>query len=161
MLANGLLRQCRSGHGRRFSFNDSWTSARYEAATDLGTWIRPWFACPLHFGCSISRPPCTIWHANESRHISGALDSCSWISKTTDGPSVLGEFDAIVTHQAVHELRHKKHATTLHRSARTLLRPRGVYLVCDHYVGSDGMSNASLYMTIDEQRAALDQASRR
>jgi SAM-dependent methyltransferase len=50
-----------------------------------------------------------------------------------DGWTVgLGEFDAIVTHQAVHELRHKKHATTLHRSARTLLRPRGVYLVSDH-----------------------------
>jgi len=73
-----------------------------------------------------------------------------------DGWTVgLGEFDAIVTHQAVHELRHKKHATTLHRSARTPLRPRGVYLVCDHYVGSDGMSNASLYMNIDEQCAAL------
>ena len=70
----------------------------------------------------------------------------------------LGEFDAIVTHQAVHELRHKKHATTLHRSARTLLRPRGVYLVSDHYVVGDGMSNASLYMNMDEQRAALEAA---
>jgi hypothetical protein len=29
-----------------------------------------------------------------------------------------------VTHQAVHELRHKKHATTLHRSARTLCSGR-------------------------------------
>jgi predicted methyltransferase len=70
----------------------------------------------------------------------------------------LGQFDAVVTHQAVHELRHKKHAATLHRSARTLLRPHGVYLVCDHYVGGDGMSNASLYMSIDEQRAALEAA---
>jgi SAM-dependent methyltransferase len=70
----------------------------------------------------------------------------------------LGEFDAIVTNQAVHELRHKKHAATLHSSARTLLRPHGVYLVCDHYVGTDGMSNASLYMTVDEQRAALEAA---
>lgn len=76
-----------------------------------------------------------------------------------DGWTVgLGEFDAIVTHQAVHELRHKNHATALHRSARTVLRPHGVYLVCDHYVGSDGMSNASLYMNIDEQRAALQAA---
>jgi SAM-dependent MidA family methyltransferase len=76
-----------------------------------------------------------------------------------DGWTVgLGEFDAIITHQAVHELRHKKHATTLHWSARTLLRPRGVYLVSDHYVGSDGMSNASLYMNMDEQRAALEAA---
>jgi hypothetical protein len=73
-----------------------------------------------------------------------------------DGRAVgLGEFDAIVTHQAVHELRHKKHAATLHRSARILLRPHGVYLDCDHYVGGDGMSNGSLYMTVEEQRAAL------
>jgi ubiquinone/menaquinone biosynthesis C-methylase UbiE len=77
-----------------------------------------------------------------------------------DGWTVgLGKFDAIVTHQAVHELRHKKHAAKLHRSARIILRPRGVYLVCDHYVGSDGMSNASLYMTVDEQRAALEAAN--
>jgi ubiquinone/menaquinone biosynthesis C-methylase UbiE len=67
----------------------------------------------------------------------------------------LGEFDAIVTNQAVHELRHKKHATRLHSSARTVLRRRGVYLVCDHYIGSDGMTNTSLYMNSDEQRAAL------
>ena len=70
----------------------------------------------------------------------------------------LGKFDAVITHQAVHELRHKKHAVRLHSSARTLLRPHGVYLVCDHYVGNQGMSNASLYMNIDEQRAALETA---
>jgi ubiquinone/menaquinone biosynthesis C-methylase UbiE len=57
---------------------------------------------------------------------------------------LLVDFKEIVTHQAVHELRHKKHAATLNASARSVLRPRGVYLVCDHYVGSDGMSNVSL-----------------
>ena len=48
-----------------------------------------------------------------------------------------------------------KHAAALHSSARTVLRPRGVYLVCDHYIGGNGMTNTSLYMNIDEQRAAL------
>jgi len=56
----------------------------------------------------------------------------------------LGKFDAVVTIQAVHELRHKKHASGLHKTVRSLLRPQGRYLVCDHYVGRDGMANAAL-----------------
>ena len=67
----------------------------------------------------------------------------------------LGPFDAIVTHQAVHELRHKYHAPALHAQAKTLLAAGGSYLACDHYLGGDGLSNDQLYMTVDEQRAAL------
>lgn len=70
----------------------------------------------------------------------------------------LGEFDAVVTHQAVHELRHKRHAPALHARTRTLLRPQGVYLVCDHFYGEGGMSNDRLYMTVDEQRLSLLEA---
>ena len=69
----------------------------------------------------------------------------------------LGEFDAIVTHQAVHELRHKKHAATLHRSARTLLS-RAASISSATTTSGDGMSDASLYMNIDEQSAALEAA---
>ena len=67
----------------------------------------------------------------------------------------LGEFDAVVTMQAVHELRHKKHALALHQAVRRLLGAQGRYLVCDHYVGRDGMTNDALYMTVDEQRDCL------
>lgn len=67
----------------------------------------------------------------------------------------LGQFHAVVTNQAVHELRHKRYASTLHRQARELLFAGGSYLVCDHYVGEGGMSNAQLYMTIEEQKLAL------
>ncbi len=67
----------------------------------------------------------------------------------------LGLFDAIVTHQAVHELRHKAHAPALHTRARELLGPGAVYLVCDHFEGEGGMANDQLYMTPAEQRAAL------
>jgi hypothetical protein len=35
---------------------------------------------------------------------------------------------------------------------------RGCYLVCDHYVGDDGMSNDALYMTVEEQRGCLKAA---
>jgi hypothetical protein len=63
-----------------------------------------------------------------------------------------------VTHQAVHELRHKKHALGLHRTVRALLEPHGCYLVGDHYVGKDGMSNEALYMTVEEQRQCPERA---
>ena len=64
-------------------------------------------------------------------------------------------FDAVITNQAVHELRHKRYATTLHRQVRNVLKPDAPYLVCDHYFGQGGLSNANLYMTINEQAQAL------
>ena len=70
----------------------------------------------------------------------------------------LGTFDAVLTNQAVHELRHKRHALRLHRSVRPLLTSHGRYLVCDHYVGADGMMNEALYMTVAEQQRCLEEA---
>ena len=67
----------------------------------------------------------------------------------------LGPFEAITTHQAVHELRHKRYALELHSQAKELLAEGGKYLVCDHYVGEGGMKNDQLYMTVAEQREAL------
>ena len=67
----------------------------------------------------------------------------------------LGLFEAITTHQAVHELRHKRYARALHSQAKELLAEGGKYLVCDHYVGEGGMKNDQLYMTVAEQREAL------
>jgi len=72
--------------------------------------------------------------------------------------SGLGAFDAVVTNQAVHELRHKRHALALHRAVRPLLSPGGVYLVCDHFHGDGGMSDDQLYMSVAEQRARLLEA---
>lgn len=70
----------------------------------------------------------------------------------------LGSFDHIVTNQAVHELRHKRYARALHEQVRNLLVPQGRYLVCDHFAGPGGMSNDQLYMTVEEQRDALQDA---
>ncbi|MCV2367941.1 class I SAM-dependent methyltransferase [Roseateles oligotrophus] len=78
--------------------------------------------------------------------------------KEGDWSQGLGQFDFVLTHQAVHELRHKRYAAALHRQVRTLLAPGGAYLVCDHFAGADGMSNDQLYMTADEQAAALADA---
>lgn len=67
----------------------------------------------------------------------------------------LGTHDAVITNQAVHELRHKRHAVTLHRQVPSLLAPGGLYLVADHYCAADAMQNDQLYMTLDEQGEAL------
>jgi len=70
----------------------------------------------------------------------------------------LARFDAVLTNQAVHELQHKRHALSLHRSVRSLLTGHGRYLVCDHHVGADGMTNEALYMTVAERQRCLEKA---
>lgn len=67
-------------------------------------------------------------------------------------------YDLVVTNQAVHELRHKRHAEGLHRQVRRLLKPRGVYLVSDHLPDQAGLQLKPLFMTIDEQASALRRA---
>jgi SAM-dependent methyltransferase len=67
----------------------------------------------------------------------------------------LTEFDFVVTNQAVHELRHKRYASTLHRQVRHVLGPKGRYLVSDHYAGDGGMKNTDLYMSLQEHHEAL------
>lgn len=67
----------------------------------------------------------------------------------------LGLFWCVVTNQAVHELRHKRYAPTLHEQVRSLLPADGLYLFCDHFCGDGGQTNSELYMTKAEQRASL------
>ena len=79
--------------------------------------------------------------------------------KTDDWFQGLTDIDVVVTNQAVHELRHKRHAPALHAQVRQLLQPLGVYLVCDHFAGmhngQQGMQNNELFMTGQEQQQAL------
>ena len=78
--------------------------------------------------------------------------------KHADWSDGLQPFDAVVTNQAVHELRHKRYAVELHRQVRSVLGSGGSYLVCNHFYGPDGMTNDQLYMTIEEQKTALETA---
>ncbi|MEY4560896.1 MAG: hypothetical protein RLZZ618_173 [Pseudomonadota bacterium] len=75
--------------------------------------------------------------------------------KDPDWAESLGLFDAVVTNQTVHELRHKRHAAGLHAQVRSLLRPGAIYLVADHHCGDGGMTNNDLFMTVAEQHEAL------
>jgi SAM-dependent methyltransferase len=49
-------------------------------------------------------------------------------------PDDLGTFDAVVTLQAAHEARHKRHLVPLLERARTVIAPGGVLLYADHYL---------------------------
>jgi SAM-dependent methyltransferase len=66
-----------------------------------------------------------------------------------------GPFDAVVSMQAVHELRHKRHAPGLYRAVRGLLRPGGWLLVCDHRPVADSGPPAALFATANEQEVAF------
>jgi SAM-dependent methyltransferase len=72
--------------------------------------------------------------------------------------SDLGQFDCILTHQTIHELRHKHHAANFHSQVLSILYPGGSYLVCDHFYGQGGQDNSELYMSIEEHIQALRSA---
>ncbi|ATU45383.1 class I SAM-dependent methyltransferase [Acinetobacter junii] len=69
------------------------------------------------------------------------------------------KYDFIIIHQALHELRHKRHAENFHKIVKTLLKPKATYLVCDHLCAPNAMQNDQLYMNKQEHLDALRQAS--
>ena len=78
--------------------------------------------------------------------------------KTDNWWSGLGSFDAVISIQAVHELRHKRYASTLHEQVHALLHTDGLYMMCDHFYGEGGMENDQLYMSLTEQQESLENA---
>jgi|SRR5215471_16122317 len=69
--------------------------------------------------------------------------------------NLAGPYDCIVAIQAVHELRHKRHAPKLYETCSTLLSKRGVFLVCDHLPKNDSKRDRGLFMTENEQLDAM------
>jgi SAM-dependent methyltransferase len=67
----------------------------------------------------------------------------------------LRPFDVIVTMQAVHELRHKRHVRTLYQRLSNVMAPDGHFLVCDHTTDNANDTNLDLFMTREEQQLAL------
>lgn len=87
-------------------------------------------------------------------------EHCEYITRDFKLPrwhQGLQTYDAVITNQAVHELRHKRHASKLHSQVKPLLADDGVYLVCDHFYGEGGLKHDQLYMSIEEQARALQQ----
>lgn len=100
-------------------------------------------------------------HELARNRLSNLIERVDFIERDFKAPDWeigLGKYDAVITNQAVHELRHKYYAKTFHRQVKTLIKENGIYLCCDHYAGEDGMKNDQLYMSLDEQRASLQSA---
>ena len=72
--------------------------------------------------------------------------------------AVGGPFDFVVSMQAVHELRHKRHAQDLYRRIHALLVPGGQLLVCDHLPLDASEKSRTLYQTEAEQLGTLGAA---
>jgi SAM-dependent methyltransferase len=76
-------------------------------------------------------------HAIAAEHLGELARSVTFVTRDfrePAWPSALGAFDAIVTLQAAHETRHKRHLVPLLERARTLLTPGGMLLYADHYL---------------------------
>ena len=64
---------------------------------------------------------------------------------------VATSFDCVVSMQAVHELRHKRHAPSLYEQIHEVLSAPGLVLVCDYTPFDGSPKNITLYMTEQEQ----------
>lgn len=72
--------------------------------------------------------------------------------------NVAPAYDAVVSMQAVHEVRHKRHVPRLYQQVHTLLASNGVFLIADRVPEDDSVRSAALFMTAHEQVKALDEA---
>lgn len=80
-------------------------------------------------------------HQLARTRLASHLDRVTFVERSFKGPdwfASLGDFDFVITNQAVHELRHKRYASILHAQVQNVLRPRARYLVSDHHVGEGG-----------------------
>jgi len=100
-------------------------------------------------------------HELAGRRLTNVIDRVTFVERSFKEPGWeqgLGKLDAVITNQAVHELRHKRYSVALFQQVKSLLIPGGLFLFCDHYYGDDAMKNDQLYMSLTEQRAALQSA---
>jgi SAM-dependent methyltransferase len=93
--------------------------------------------------------------ASKLRFVRADFRDDDWMAK-------VGRVDVVLSMQAVHEVRHKRHVPALYEKIRSLLQPGGLALICDHLPGENPDARRSdLYMTSDEQLAALHSAGMR
>ena len=89
----------------------------------------------------------------------GAFPAASFVLasfKSEDWTSrVVGRFDCVLSMQAVHELRNKRHAPRLYEQIYQALTVPGGIVICDHTPFDDSPSSTALYMTEQEQQQAL------
>jgi cyclopropane fatty-acyl-phospholipid synthase-like methyltransferase len=79
--------------------------------------------------------------------------------RSPDWTAGLTNFDAVVTMQAAHELRHKRRLPAFLSQVRTCLAPGGLLLYCDHYAESASAERQDLFLSRAGQPLALREAN--
>ena len=69
--------------------------------------------------------------------------------------SVDAPYDAVVSMQAAHEVRHKRRIPALFEQVAGVLVPSGLFLMCDRVPEDDSARSSTLFMTAPEQERAL------
>lgn len=67
----------------------------------------------------------------------------------------IGSYDCVVSMQAVHEVRHKRHVPSLYAKIHDVTRPGATVAICDHTPSDNSLKSTSLFMTEAEQLQAL------
>jgi cyclopropane fatty-acyl-phospholipid synthase-like methyltransferase len=83
----------------------------------------------------------------------GITEYCKKDFRVDNWERGLGTFDACVTMQAAHEVRHKEHAPQLLRRIMATIRPEGYLWYADHYLTTQ--NNPDLFFTVSEQPDVL------
>jgi hypothetical protein len=80
--------------------------------------------------------------------------------RSTDWPNLVqGPFECVVSMQAIHEVRHKRHVPRLYKQVLGVAGASGLVLICDHTPKYDSWRETSLFMTEKEQLQALSGVS--
>ncbi|ATQ66794.1 MULTISPECIES: class I SAM-dependent methyltransferase [Methylosinus] len=126
---------------------------------------------PGHLACAILRR-CRIesyhaidfspaMHALAHEHLAEASSRVTFVEadfRSNSWAAGLAGVDAVVTMQAAHELRHKNRLPALLDLIHETIRPGGLLLYCDYYADAAREEKSTLFLTRDEQPAALERA---
>ena len=114
--------------------------------------------CDVHAYVALDFSP--AMHAIAAEHLGEVANRVTFVTRDfrePDWASGLGTYDAIVTLQAAHETRHKRHLVPLLERARTALVSGGVLLYADHYLTPEAKLPA-LFPARADQPLALERA---
>jgi SAM-dependent methyltransferase len=87
-------------------------------------------------------------YADKTAFVTADYGAAEW----ADG---LGRFDALVSLQAVHEVRHKDRVPGVYRALQPHLDDGAVALICDRCLSPEYPGDESLHMTLTEHERAL------
>jgi SAM-dependent methyltransferase len=114
--------------------------------------------CDVHTYVALDFSP--AMHQLAAEHLGTLASRVTFVTRDfrePTWPEALGMFDAVVTLQAAHETRHRRHLVPLLERALSVLGPGGLLLYADHYRTAETKLPA-LSPTRDEQPLALEQA---